>query len=410
MEYGLIGKKLGHSFSKEIHEKIGKYNYQLIELDENQFVEFMNNKNFKAINVTIPYKEKVMEYLDYISDEALKIKAVNTIVNKDGKLYGYNTDYLGLKEMINHFNIDINNKNIMILGNGGTCKTATAVLNDLNAKSIIKVSLNNEIDTISYEDIHLYSNSIDVLVNTTPKEMFPNNQASIITLDGFNNLKSVVDVVYNPLRTNLVVRALNNNLKATGGLYMLIAQAFYAIEIFLDEKLDNNIINSIYNEMINKKENIVLIGMPSCGKSTVGKKLAQYLNKKFIDVDDKIIEKINMDIASYFKKYGETSFREIESQVIEEISKENSIVISTGGGSILKENNVRYLKQNGKLFFLDRDVENLLTSDDRPLSSSLNDLLKRYEERYPIYNKVCDVKINGNLSVDKVINEIVGVK
>ena len=410
MEYGLIGKKLGHSFSKEIHEKIGKYNYQLIELDENQFVEFMNNKNFKAINVTIPYKEKVMEYLDYISDEALKIKAVNTIVNKDGKLYGYNTDYLGLKEMINHFNIDINNKNIMILGNGGTCKTATAVLNDLNAKSIIKVSLNNEIDTISYEDIHLYSNSIDVLVNTTPKEMFPNNQASIITLDSFNNLKSVVDVVYNPLRTNLVVRALNNNLKATGGLYMLIAQAFYAIEIFLDVKLDNNIINSIYNEMINKKENIVLIGMPSCGKSTVGKKLAQYLNKKFIDVDDKIIEKINMDIASYFKKYGETSFREIESQVIEEISKENSIVISTGGGSILKENNVRYLKQNGKLFFLDRDVENLLTSDDRPLSSSLNDLLKRYEERYPIYNKVCDVKINGNLSVDKVINEIIGAK
>ena len=410
MEYGLIGKKLGHSFSKEIHEKIGKYNYQLIELDENQFVEFMKEKNFKAINVTIPYKEKVMEYLDYISDEALKIKAVNTIVNKDGKLYGYNTDYLGLKEMINHFNIDINNKNIMILGNGGTCKTATAVLNDLNAKSIIKVSLNKEIDAISYEDVNLYSNSIDVLVNTTPKEMYPNNQASIITLDSFNNLKSVVDVVYNPLRTNLVVRALNNNLKATGGLYMLIAQAFYAFEIFLDVKLDNNIINSIYNEMINKKENIVLIGMPSCGKTTVGKKLAQYLNKKFIDIDEEIIKRINMDIKSYFKKYGEESFREIESQVIEEISKENSIVIATGGGSILKENNVRYLKQNGKLFFLDRDVENLLTSDDRPLSSSLNDLLKRYEERYPIYNKVCDVKINGNLSVDKVINEIVGAK
>ena len=240
--------------------------------------------------------------------------------------------------------------------------------------------------------------------------MYPNNNASIITLENFDNLKGVIDVVYNPLRTNLVVRGLNNNIKSTGGLFMLIAQAFYAIEIFLNIKLDKNIINSIYNEMINKKENIVLIGMPSCGKSTVGKKLALYLNKKFIDIDEEIIKRINMDIKSYFKKYGEESFRKIESEVIQDISKLNSIVIATGGGSILKDINVRHLKQNGKLFFLDRNVENLLTSDDRPLSSSLNDLLKRYEERYPLYNKVCDVKINGNLSVDKVINEILGGK
>ena len=203
MEYGLIGKKLGHSFSKEIHEQIGKYNYQLVELNESEFETFMKQKDFKAINVTIPYKEKVISYLDYVSDTALKIKAVNTIVNKNGKLYGYNTDYLGLKEMLNHFNFDLSNKTIMILGTGGTSKTSSVLAKDLNCKEIIYVSRNQSDNCVTYESIDLVNNKVDILINTTPVEMYPNIDNEVIkSIDNFTNLKGIIDVIFNPLRTN----------------------------------------------------------------------------------------------------------------------------------------------------------------------------------------------------------------
>lgn len=411
MRYGLIGEKLGHSFSKEIHERIGKYEYNLIELDKNQFKTFMLKKNFKAINVTIPYKQQVIPYLDYISDEAKKINAVNTIVNKDGKLYGYNTDYYGLKEMLNYFNIDVSNKNVMILGNGGTSKTSYHVVNDLKAKSVTFVSLNKEENTITYDEVDNVASNIDVLFNTTPAEMYPNNDKEILySIDGFNNLKGVVDVVYNPIRTNLTLKARQKGINNCNGLFMLIGQAVYAIEIFLNTHIDKQVIVDLYNDMIKEKENIVLIGMPGSGKSTIGKKLALMTKMKFVDVDDEIIKEINMPIKDYFAKYGEEAFRDIESKVIEELSKQTSLIIATGGGSILRSKNVNLLKQNGKLFFLDRPLNKLVTSDSRPLSSNFIDLKKRYDERYPLYNKVCDVRINGNAPKHIIANKIIAYK
>ena len=207
MKYGLIGERLGHSFSKEIHERIGKYEYEPKELNEKEFHEFMQKKDFKAINVTIPYKEKVIPYLHYISPEASKIKAVNTIVNKDGLLYGYNTDYLGLKEMISHFNIDVNDKKAMILGTGGTSKTSYSVLKDLNAKEIVFVSRKKTNDCITYDEVSKYASECDILVNTTPLEMYPNNDKHILCLDEFKSLKGVIDVIFNPLKTNLILKA-----------------------------------------------------------------------------------------------------------------------------------------------------------------------------------------------------------
>ena len=408
MKYGLIGERLGHSFSKEIHERIGKYEYEPKELNELEFHEFMQKKDFKAINVTIPYKEKVIPYLHYISPEARKIKAVNTIVNKNGLLYGYNTDYLGLKEMISHFNIDVKDKKVMILGTGGTSKTSYNVLKDLNAKEIIFVSRNKSNSCVTYDEIRKYASECEVLVNTTPQEMYPNNDKHILYLDEFTSLKGVIDVIFNPLRSNLILKAKEKNINCCSGLFMLVAQAFYAIEIFLDTKLDKQIIIDVYNELINKKENIVLIGMPSSGKSTIGKILAKTTNKKFYDIDEEIIKRINMDIVSYFSLNGEKAFRDIEAEVIKEISKQNNLVIATGGGSILRKENVNFLKQNGKLIFLDRSLKNLITTSSRPLSSNQEDLKKRYNERYPIYNKICDLKVNGDLTIDEIVNKIIG--
>lgn len=406
MEYGLIGKTLKHSFSKEIHEAIGKYQYELIELDDKQFHTFMKEKKFKAINVTIPYKEKVIEYLDYISPEVCKIKACNTIINKNGLLYGYNTDYYGLKAMLNHFNINVNNKNAMILGTGGTSKTLTELLKDLNVKQILYVSRNRTSNTIDYDNINNYSDKIDVLFNTTPCEMYPNNDKEIISLNSFNNLNALVDVIYNPIRTNLILKAMDKGINCCGGLFMLIAQAIYAIELFKEITIDKNIIANIYNDFIKKKENIVLIGMPGCGKTTIGKQLAIITNKNFFDIDEEIIKIIKMPISDYFKLYGEEKFREIESQVIYNISKNNEAIIATGGGSVLKRINITNLKQNGKLYFIDRDLELLCYTLSRPLSSSFELLKKRYHERYDLYVKYCDIKLNGNESVDSIIKAI----
>ena len=411
MEYGLIGEKLKHSFSKEIHERIGKYEYDLIELNKEEFDSFMSAKNFKAINVTIPYKQEVIKYLDYITDEAKSINAVNTIVNKNGKLYGYNTDYLGFKEMLNYFNINITNKNVMILGTGGTSNTVSHVVKDLNAKSITFVSRCEKENVITYEKINDCCKDVDVLINTTPVEMYPNNEKQILSsLEGFNNLNGVVDVIYNPLLTNLLLKAKEKKINNCGGLFMLIAQAVYAIEIFLDIKIDKQIIASLYEEILRNKQNIVLIGMPGCGKTTVGRKLASKTNLRFIDVDEEIIKIINMPIKQYFDKFKEKAFRDIESEVIKEICKSTGCVISTGGGSILRKENVNALKQNGVIYFLDRDIDKLVTSSSRPLSSNYEDLKKRYDERYHIYKGVCDVRINANGPKFVVTNKILSDK
>ncbi len=411
MEYGLIGKKLGHSFSKQIHESFAKYLYDLVELNENEFDDFMMKREFKGINVTIPYKEKVIPFLDQISSEAKLINAVNVVVNRDNKLIGFNSDYYGFKLMLDYFKIEVKNKKILILGTGGTSKTITQVVKDLGAKEIIYLSREKRLNNIySYSDLDQISSNVEVLINTTPKEMYPNNNQEIISLDNFTSLEAVVDVIYNPLRTNLTLKARERKIKYCNGLYMLIAQAFSAMEIFLNQKFPIDIIDKLYFEMLKEKENIVLIGMPSSGKSTISKELAKKLDRKSIDIDEEIVKEIKMPIKEYFKNHTESEFREIESYVINKVSLLNNVVIATGGGSILKEKNVNALRQNGKLFFLDRSLNNLITTDSRPLSSNKNDLEKLYQKRYQLYLKYADLVVDGNQNIDDVVKTIINSK
>ena len=419
MEYGLIGNPLKHSFSKFIHERIAfyeknnSYKYELNEIKEEDLDSFLIKKDFKAINVTIPYKEKVIPYLDYISPQASNIHAVNVVVNKDNKLYGYNTDFYGLLSLIQNENINVSNKKVLILGTGGTSKTAYEVVKSLNAKEIKKSSRKNSNEYLSYDEAYETYNDCEIIINTTPCGMYPNNGGSAIDINKFNNLEALIDVIYNPLSTKLVLDAKEKNIKAVGGLYMLVSQAVYAYYLFNNLGIDNiNRINELtrilYKELLNEKLNICLIGMPSCGKTSIGTYLSKLLNKELIDTDDEIKKIIKMEIKDYFFKFGEASFREVEKEVIKEISKKSNVIISTGGGVILNKSNIDNLKENSKIYFINRDLDKLITTDDRPLSKDIISLKKRYNERYDLYcmyaNKIIDG--NGNISeVSKLIME-----
>ncbi len=394
MEYGLIGEKLGHSFSKEIHNSLGNYLYELKEIPPEDLKDFICSKNFKAINVTIPYKETVIPFLDEISDSAREIGAVNTIVNKNGKLYGFNTDFLGFKELIISEGIELKDKKVLILGSGGTSKTANAVAMSLGAKEIYRVSRCGGENLITYEDAYLYHTNADIIINTTPCGMYPNIGETAVDITRFSNLSGVVDVVYNPLNSALVVEAKSRGIKAVGGLLMLVAQAFFASEMFSGEKLDKLKMTEIFSKLLKKKENIVLIGMPGSGKTTIGKALARELGCGFIDTDEEIIKQEGISIPEIFNTLGEMKFREIESEVIKKVSLNQGFVIATGGGAILNPININLLKENGKVVFLNKKIEDLITTPDRPLSSNLEDLKKRYDERYDIYVSSADYIIN----------------
>lgn len=410
MKYGLIGEKLGHSFSKEIHEMIGYYKYEIHEVAKDDIDGFMKQKDFLGINVTIPYKETVIPYLDEISPQAASIGAVNTIVNINGKLYGHNTDYFGMLALIKKNNIDCKNKKVLILGTGGTSKTAFAVVNDLGAKEILKASINGEVNTITYDEAVSVHNDAEVIINTTPVGMYPNNDGCIIDISKFTKLSGLIDVVYNPLRTNLVLNAKTLNIPSEGGLYMLVGQAVYACGLFLNKEIDLSIIDTIYDKLRSDKENIILIGMPSSGKTTIGKILSEKLNKTLVDTDELIVNKISMSIAEYMKTHTEKEFRDVESKCVKEAAKMSSVVIATGGGAILRSENVKALKQNGKLYFLKRDLELLTPTASRPFSSDIESLKKRYIERLPIYESVCDKCIDNNHDISDTVDAIIGDK
>ena len=405
MKYGLIGEHLGHSFSKVIHEKIGDYVYEIKEIEPENVEKFIAAREFCAINVTIPYKEKVMPMLDYIDDKAKKIGTVNTVVNRGGKLYGYNTDYDGMTALVKKVGAEIDGKKVLIVGTGGTSKTAKAVTCDLGAKEIIFVSNAEASGAISYEELYKNHTDVDVIFNTSPVGMFPRNYNSPLDITKFPNLTAVIDVVYNPLRTQLVMSAKNLGLKSEGGLYMLVSQAVYAYEHFMDKEISKEIVDEIYSEIVNEKSNIVLIGMPSSGKTTVGKLLASKTGKAFIDTDEEIVKEYG-DIPTLFKEKGEAYFRDVEAKTVEEVSKLNGMIIATGGGAILRHSNVQALKQNGALYFIDRDPELLLPTSDRPLASDREAVMKRHNERYEIYCKSADCQINGNGTPSEVADLI----
>lgn len=408
MKYGLIGEHLVHSFSKEVHRQIADYSYELCEIARDSLDKFMNEHNFTAINVTIPYKQDVIPYLDHISDEAKAINAVNTIINRNGKLYGYNTDFFGMSALISHIGISISGKKVLILGTGGTSKTAKAVVSHLGAKSVTIVSRKVGDGCVTYEEMYKNHTDADVIINTTPVGMYPQNDTCPVDISYFPNLCGVVDAIYNPLRTKLVRNAKKMNIPAEGGLYMLVAQAVKASEIFLDKNYPDETLEKIYEKVLTDKENIVLIGMPASGKTTIGKRLAKKLSRELIDTDDEIVKKTKKTIPDIFKNEGEKKFREYESRVISEIATRNELIIATGGGSILKEENIDSLKQNGKLFFIDRPPEKLIPTSNRPLSSNKDAIYKRYNERYEIYCRSADIIINADTTVKEVEEKVIG--
>ena len=391
-QYGCIGKKLTHSFSKEIHAKLADYEYKLIELAEDELASFLEEKAFAAINVTIPYKQAVIPFLDSISPIAERIGAVNTIVNKGGKLYGYNTDYYGMKALIERVGIDLIGKKVLVLGTGGTSKTARVVAADLGASQILTVSRRKANDSITYEEAIGTHTDTDVIINTTPCGMYPDCESQPIALSSFTRLSGVIDVVYNPLCTNLIRDAKQAGIKAEGGLYMLVMQAVVAVERFLDTTIEKAVADQVFASIYAAKENIVLTGMPGSGKSTVGK-LLKIEGFEFIDTDAEIEARCGCSIKDLIEKNGEAYFRDIETEVIQEVSSKSCRIIATGGGAVLREENIKCLKRNGKVFFLNADISRLQATDDRPLSDTYEKLAKLYAERISIYKATADVTV-----------------
>ncbi len=395
MEYGCIGEKLAHSFSKIIHNELCDYEYELREIPRGGLDGFMRSADFKAINVTIPYKEAVIPYLDEISDTARRIGAVNTIVNNSGRLCGYNTDFYGMRALIIKNKIDLKEKKVLILGSGGTSKTAVAVAESLSAKEIYRVSRGGRGGALTYEEAIGRHFDAQVIINTTPCGMYPNIGSAAIDISRFPRLESVVDAVYNPLSSALVIDARERGLKAAGGLYMLVAQAVSAAEKFTGKAIPLSETDRVYEKLVREKRNIVLIGMPGCGKTTIGGRVAEITDKIFIDTDREIVKRTGRKIADIIEKQGEAVFRRTEAEVIKDISAKQSCVIATGGGAVLNRRNVELLKENGIIVFIDRPIEDIAVTSDRPLSSSRELLEKRYRERYSVYKAAADATVNA---------------
>ena len=406
MRYGLIGEKLGHSFSKIIHEKLADYTYDLIPLSLEELDVFMREKEFSAINVTIPYKETVIPYLDEVDPKAAKMGAVNTVVQRNGKLFGYNTDYFGFRYMLEHNHIQIAGKKVLVLGRGGASKAVIAVLEDMGAAEIHTIYYKIAEDSISYETCYTLHTDAQVIVNTTPVGMYPNSGHTPIDLTPFTNLEAVADVVYNPLRTRLVLDAEEKGCQAIGGLEMLVGQAKYAVEIFLDQSLPEDSIDVVYKDLMAERRNLVLIGMSGCGKSTLGKLAAEKLGKTFVDTDAEIIKRIGMSIADYFAAYGEDSFRKVESEVVQEISTQNNLVISTGGGVIKNPENIRWLKGNGTIIWIQRDPELLESGNGRPLVPDQEAVRRLYKERLPLYTAAAETIIENDGNEEEALQKI----
>lgn len=414
MKYGLIGEHLGHSFSKQIQTRIAEienvkdYDYQLVELDKEEFKEFMEKKDFKGINVTIPYKKDVIPYLDEMDESAKAIGAVNTIINVDGKLKGYNTDFGGFLYMVKAHNVHMEGKKVLIIGNGGACAAVKAVCKHENAKDIVIVSRSANRGAIGYDEMYTSHLDADIVVNTSPVGMFPNIANAPIDVSWFHKLECVLDVVYNPILTRLCFEAQEVDIKRVIGLEMLIAQAKYTFEIFENMSFDDSIIDEIKKEMLKDRCNIVLIGMPSAGKTTIGKMLEEKLGKEFFDLDDMIIAKAGKSIPEIFQESGEAGFRAIETEVAIEASKMNNKIIATGGGVVKHKVNMDFLRLNGITIFIDRDIDKLISSDpNRPLSSSKQALQQMYKERYPLYQKYAAYIAVNNANIEETVDDIV---
>lgn len=389
MNIYLIAKKLSHSFSKPIHNELADYSYEYKELEEAELDVFFKEKNFDGLNVTIPYKQKVMEYLDEISPEAEKIGAVNTIVNRKGKLCGYNTDYYGFCYEIKESGAEIKNKDVVVLGTGGAAKTVICVCNDMGAKTVRTVTSAE----LCSGDVQPYYDA-QIVINATPVGMYPNTGMAAVDISKFERCEAVLDLVYNPSKTQILLDGEKLGMKKANGLGMLVAQAKRAAEIFTGRDIDDGEIARVRAIIEGKTKNIVLVGMPGCGKSTVGKDLAQMTSREFFDCDEEIA-KGGEAPSEIIEKYGEAHFREVESRMLSELCKKSGVVIATGGGAVTVERNYDIIRQNADVVFIERDIHRLATAG-RPLSQGGSDRLKKmYEIRYPLYKKFSDFSVKS---------------
>ena len=410
LTYGCIGEHLPHSFSKEIHGEIADYAYKLQELTPDELPAFLAARSVRGVNVTIPYKQAVIPCLDETDPTARAIGAVNTIVNRDGKLFGFNTDLYGLIRLIRRTGLDLSGKKVLIPGTGGTSRTAAFAAKQLGAREILKISRTGRDGSLTYEDALRDHTDAQIILNTTPCGMYPNPDARPLPLEPFTRLEGVVDVIYNPLRSRLVLDARARGIPAEGGLYMLVAQAVRASEIFLDTAYPEDLTDRIYARILRRKENVVLIGMPGSGKSAVGQILAEKTGRPFADTDQLIVEKAGKSIPDIFREDGEEAFRDLESEVIRDVSLQGGQVLSTGGGAILRPENVTVLRQNGRLFWLDRNPEDLIPTDDRPLADTDAKMKQLYRVRKPLYQAAADetIPVSGTpeITADIVLKTI----
>ena len=390
--FGLLGRKLGHSLSPQIHEKLGDYDYRLFCKEPEELEKFFSDKTLKGYNVTIPYKVDAFRACDEVSERAKKIGSVNTCIRrKDGTLYGDNTDYFGFLYMAKKAKADFKNKKVLVLGSGGASLTVQIVCRDEGAREIVVVSRTGE---NNYGNISRHYDA-DIIVNTTPVGMYPDNGERLIDLSQFTKCRSVLDLIYNPLKTSLILDAQKLGINFSNGLTMLVAQAVKSAEQFIDEKIPEEKIDSVYEALLKERKNIVLVGMPGCGKSTIGKMLSEKLNRAFLDTDEMIVQKTGKAIPEIFAEMGEDYFREVESECVKDAGKQMGLVIATGGGAVLRKENRDALRQNAVVIFLEREVLSLAT-DGRPLSSSEEKLKKMYETRYPVYKEISDFSVKTN--------------
>lgn len=396
---GLLGKTLGHSYSPLIHSYLGQYEYRLFEKQPHELEDFLKRGEFEGLNVTMPYKKDVIPYLDALSPIAARLGAVNTIVRREGKLIGHNTDYAGFLSMVHRSGLDPAAKKVLILGSGGASATAVAVMEDLGA-DVVVISRSGE---NNYNNLYSLHTDAAIIVNTTPVGMYPNTDFSPISISAFPGLDGVLDVIYNPTNTMLLQFAQESGVYGMSGLWMLVAQAREASEWFQNATIPEERLAEIYRTVKAQMENIVLIGMPGCGKTTVGKALADKLGRQFFDADAEIAKKANMSIPEIFAKEGEDGFRSREIKVLSELGKQSGLVIATGGGCVTFSINHSFLHQNGRIFWLKRDISQLPT-DGRPLSQKGN-LEEMYRIRKPLYESFADVIIE-NETVEQAVRQI----
>lgn len=394
---GLLGEKLGHSFSPLIHSRFGSYEYRLFPTPREELEAFLKSGTFANLNVTIPYKKEVIPYCSMLSPLAEQIGSVNTIKVTENGLHGYNTDYFGFCRMLTKGNIPIKGEKCAVIGSGGVSATVCAALKNLGAAQITVIT--EELNTPAYIDTIA---DHTVVINTSPVGMFPRNGKAPLDLRQFHSLKGVADLIFNPLKTALMLQAEELGVPCVGGLIMLVAQAKQAAEIFEDKIIDDVLLDSVTDEIQKLCENIILIGMPGSGKTEIGNRIANALEKPFIDTDNLIEERAGKPIPQIFAEDGEDAFRTFETAVLADATAKSGVVISTGGGIVKRKENLPLLRQNGRILWIDRPTE-FLATDGRPLSSSADAVKKLYDERMPLYRAACDMRVCNDGSLDEAV-------